>query len=197
MSLSTDERGLREEIAAVAATLIADTGLDYASAKRKAQAQVVGHDKAPRNTMPDNNLVDAALLEHLSLFDDDHQDRVRRRREAALEIMTLLDEFNLHLTGAVWKGIVTEYSPIHLQSFNDNAKEMTIALLNHGIRFDAVMVPHLKGTGEAEALAFFWREEPVVLSAYEAREFRSNPQGANGQPERGNQQALRRLLAAG
>jgi hypothetical protein len=192
--MPSEQPGLREEIAAVAATLIADNGLDYASAKRKAQAQVVGTGNVPRNTMPDNDLVDVALLEHLSLFDEDHEDRVARRRQAALEVMEVLDAFNLHLTGAVWKGIVTEYAPVHLQSFNDNAKEMAIELLNRGIRFDSVTVPHLKGTGEAEAMAFYWRDEPVVLSAYEAREFRSNPQNNAGQTERGSRDALLRLL---
>ena len=102
----------------------------------------------------------------------------------------MLEGFNLHLTGAVWKGIVTEHAPIHLQSFNDDSKEMTINLLNRGIRFDSVTVPHLKGTGEVEAMTFFWRDEPVILSAYEAREFRSNPQHANGKPDKGNRPAL-------
>lgn len=195
MSLPSDGPGLREEIAAAAATLIADSGLDYATAKRKAQAQVVGQGSMPRNAMPDNDLVDIALLEHLSLFDEDHAQRVTRRRQAALDVMEMLSEFNLHLTGAVWKGIVTEYAPAHLQAFNDNAKEMAIELLNRGIRFDSVTVPHLKGSGEAEAMAFFWRDEPIVLSAYEAREFRSNPQNQSGQAERGNRTALLRLIA--
>ncbi|MGB7182102.1 MAG: UDP-N-acetylmuramate--alanine ligase [Burkholderiaceae bacterium] len=196
MQPPSEEPGLREEIAALAATLIADSGLDYASAKRKAQQQVLGSHHAPRNTMPDNDLVDTALREHLSLFDEGHEDRVSRRRRAALELMTLLEPFNLHLTGAVWKGIVTEHAPIHLQSFNDNAKEMAIELLNRGVRFDAVTVPHLKGTGEAEAMTFYWLEEPVILSAYEAREFRSNRQNSAGQPERGNRNALLKLIAA-
>ncbi len=190
MPSAFDERSTREEIAAAAAGLIADAGLDYASAKRKAQRQILGNAGAPRNALPDNELIDAALLEHLSLFDDDHADRVLRRRNVALEIMEMLDSFNLHLTGAVWKGIVTEHAPIHLQAFNDDAKEMTITLLNRGVRFDSVTVPHLKGTGEVEAMTFYWRDEPVILSAYEAREFRSNPQHSNGNPDKGNRDAL-------
>jgi hypothetical protein len=191
MSMPFDERSIREEIAAAAAGLIADAGLDYASAKRKAQQQILGNASAPRNALPDNDLIDAALLEHLSLFDDDHTDRVKRRRTVALELMDMLENFNLHLTGAVWKGIVTEYAPIHLQAFSDDSKEMTITLLTRRIRFDSVTVPHLKGTGEVEAMTFYWRDEPVILSAYEAREFRSNPQHANGSPDKGNRDALR------
>lgn len=181
-------QSLRLEIAAAAALLIADTGLDYGSAKRKAARQVWGAGAVPRNAMPDNDTVDQALLEHLRLFDDDHDARVRRRREAALELMTLLEPFNLHLTGAVWKGIVTELAPIHLQAFHDNTKEIEMTLLNRGIDFTPVMLPHLKGSGEVEAMTFYWRDEPVIIATYDEREFRSAPRAAGA--ERGSRGAL-------
>lgn len=178
MSTTDNSLGIRHEIAAAAALLIADGGLDYGSAKRKAARQVWGPGSMPKRAMPDNDTVDQALLEHLRLFDDDHEDRVRRRREAALELMELLEPYNLHLTGAVWKGIVTELAPIHLQAFHDNTKEITMTLLNRGIDFTPVMLPHLKGSGEVEAMTFYWRDEPVIISAYDSREFRSAPRDA-------------------
>lgn len=188
MSLTDESPGLRHEIAAVAALLIADGGLDYGSAKRKAARQVLGPGSMPKRAMPDNDAVDQALLEHLSLFDDDHLDRVRRRREVALELMELLEPYNLHLTGAVWKGIVTELAPVHLQAFHDNTKEITMTLLNRGIDFTPVMLPHLKGSGEVEAMTFYWRDEPVIVSAYDSREYRTAPRNAN--PDRGARAAL-------
>lgn len=188
MQSTDDSPGLRQEIAAVAALLIADGGLDYGSAKRKAARQVWGPGSMPRRAMPDNDTVDQALLEHLTLFDEDHTNRVQRRREAALELMQWLEPYNLHLTGAVWKGIVTELAPIHLQAFHDNTKEITMTLLNKGIDFTPVMLPHLKGSGEVEAMTFYWRDEPVIIAAYDSREYRSAPRDSNA--ERGGHAAL-------
>ncbi len=183
-----DSGGLREEIAAAAARLIAEHALDYATAKHKAaQALSAGNGRA---VLPDNDDIDAALLEHLRLFDDDHDDRVRRRREVALELMDMLAEFEPMLTGAVWKGIVAEHAPIHLQAFSDSAKDLAIDLLNRNISYDAVTVPHLSGRGEAEALAFYWRDEPVILATYDRRELRSGKRRGNRAAERGSRGAL-------
>lgn len=193
MPNTDDSHDLRQEIAAAAALLIADGGLDYGSAKRKAARQVWGPGSMPKRAMPDNDAVDQALLEHLNLFDEDHQARVRRRREVALELMQLLEPYNLHLTGAVWKGIVTELAPIHLQAFHDNSKEITMTLLNKGIDFTPVMLPHLKGSGEVEAMTFYWRNEPVIIAAYDTREFRSAPRTAA--PDRGARAALLARMA--
>mgnify|MGYP001009879489 FL=1 len=51
-------------------------------------------------------------------------------------------------------------------------------------------VPHLSGRGEAEALAFYWRDEPVLLATYDRREMRSAPRKGSRQAERGSRQAL-------
>lgn len=191
-----DSDGLREEIAAAAARLVAETALDYASAKIKAAQAVLGGASLPRNALPDNDDIDAALLEHLRLFDADHDARVRRRREAALELMEMFEDFDPMVTGAVWKGIVAEHAPIHLQAFSDSTKDLAIDLLNRDIPFEAVTVPHLSGRGEAEAMAFYWRDEPVILAAYERRELRSAPRRSARPPERGSRQALLEKLRA-
>ncbi len=193
MSEHHEPQGIRMQIAAAAALLIADAGLDYGSAKRKAARQVWGPGSMPKRAMPDNDTVDQALLEHLRLFDDDHEARVERRRKAALELMSMLEPFNLQLTGAVWKGIVTELAPIHLQAFHDNSKEITMTLLNQGIDFTPVMLPHLKGSGEVEAMTFYWRDEPVIIAAYDSREFRSAPRDAVA--DRGSRGALLTRMA--
>jgi hypothetical protein len=51
---------LQIEIAAAAARLIAEDGLDYASAKRKAAHEVLG--EGARQTLPDNAVVELELL---------------------------------------------------------------------------------------------------------------------------------------
>jgi hypothetical protein len=167
---------LRLEIAAAAARLIADGGLDYGSAKRKAVQQLLDGDAPPRGAMPDNAEVDAALREHLALFDEDHPARVARMRR---------------------KGIVAEHAPIHLQLFHDDVKDVEIRLLNDGIEFDVAEVPHFRGDGgrrEVEALTTTWRGEPVMLSLYPTDDLRGALRGVPA--ERGDAGALERLLAA-
>jgi len=189
---------LRGEIAAVAAGLVADAGLDYASAKRKAARQVLGDATVPRGAIPDNAAIDDALREHLTLFDDGHAARVQRMRSAALQLMRTLQAFNPHLTGAVWKGIVAEHAPIHLQLFCDSPKDVEIFLLNRGLDFAVGEVADFRsgdgGRADVEALSLAWQGEPVVLSLYETDALRGALRGAP--PERGGPAAVERLLAA-
>lgn len=182
---------LRREIAATAARLIADGGLDYASAKRKAVKQLLGGGQA-KASMPDNDEVDSALREHLELFDDDHADRVIRRRQAAVALMRRLAAFKPYLTGAVWKGIVAEHAPIHLQLFHDNPKDVAIHLLNDGIRFDVETTPHFRNArrDDVEALVFWWQNEPVLLSLYDEDDLRGALRASDTGAERGDLAAV-------
>jgi len=190
---------LRREIAIVAARLIADSGLDYGSAKRKAVQHVLDGDSPPRGAMPDNIEVDAALREHLALFDDGHADRVARMRQVALELMHSLAEFQPYLTGAVWKGIVAEHAPIHLQLFHDDVKDVSIRLLDDGLDFEVGEVPHFRSRTDGdrpdvEALMLTWRGEPVMLSLYAQDDLRGALRGMPA--ERGDATGVERLLAA-
>ena len=143
----------RREIAAMAAQMIADSALDYREAKRKAARELFGDD-VPRAVMPDNDEVDEALREHLDLFDaEPHAQRVAAMRAAALALMDELAEFDPHVTGAAWKGIVAEHAMLHLQLFSDSGKEVAIHLLNQGIEPEATEAPHFRSPGSTvEAL---------------------------------------------
>ena len=189
---------VRLEIAATAARLIADSGLDYGAAKLKAVRQLLGGAAPPRGALPDGEEIDAALREHLELFDPDHAARVARRREVAAELMGRLAEFQPYLTGAVWKGICADHAPIHLQLFYDNAKEVEMRLLDERLRFDVLTLPHFRDPRESvEALAFEWRREPVLLSLYTVDDLRGAlRRGASGLAERGDLAALRQLAGA-
>jgi hypothetical protein len=188
---------LRLEIAATAARLIADGGLDYGSAKRKAVQMLFDGDTVPRGAMPDNTEVDAALREHLDLFDDLHAARVARMRRVALALMRELADYEPYLTGAVWKGIVAEHAPIHLQLFHDDVKDIEIRLLNDGLDFEVGEMPHFRGDGnrrDVEALMMVWRGEPVMLSLYPQDDLRGALRGTPA--ERGDAAGVERLLAA-
>ncbi len=187
---------LRGEIAAAAARLVADGGLDYGSAKRKAARQVLDGDTVPRGAMPDNDEIDAALREHLALFDPGHPARVARMRGVALALMRRLSDFRPYLTGAVWKGIVAEHAPIHLQLFHDDVKDVAIRLLDDGVEFEVGEVPHFRAEarGDVEALTMTWRGEPVMLSLYPQDDLRGALRGAPA--ERGDAAGVERLLAA-
>ena len=193
---------LRSELAALAAQLIADSGLDYQSAKRKAARQVFGDGHVNAALLPDNDTIDKSLLEHLQLFDRDHGQRVTRYRRAALFWMEQLDGFNPYLAGAAWKGIVTAHSPIHLQVFTDDAKELQIRLLNDGIHFDVVEVAHFAGRDDVPALTFYWQHDlPILVSVYRYDDLRGalkrQKAGIGGaRPERGSLAAVRELVEA-
>ena len=193
---------VRAELAALAAQLIADSGLDYQSAKRKAAKQVFGDGHVSAALLPDNDQIDQFLLEHLQLFDPDHDLRVARYRQAALFWMERLADFNPYLAGAVWKGIVAEHAPIHLQVFTDEAKDLEIQLLNDGIQFDVVEIAHFAGRSDVPALTFYWEQDlPILVSLYRYDDLRGalkRQRAGSGsmRAERGGPAAVRALLKA-
>jgi hypothetical protein len=191
---------LSDEIAAEAARLVADHGLDYGSAKKKAAETIAGVNKLPRDAMPDNHQIDDALLEHLNLFDDAHPARVLRMREVAFAMMQHLSAFEPMLTGSVWKGIVAEHVPIHIQVFSDNSKEVQFALLNLHIEYDSIETKHFRTGSVVDALTFHWRNEPIMISLYAFDDIRGaikekiSGGRLEGKPVRANLKAVEQLL---
>ncbi|HEU0201538.1 MAG TPA: hypothetical protein VFR86_14025 [Burkholderiaceae bacterium] len=123
------------EVAAAAARLIAEHGCDYATARRRAVAEVFGHGDA-RSAAPDNALIESELRRYLRLFDGERHDRrLHALRSLALAEMRRLAEFNPHLVGAVLNGSATEYSDVRLRLFTDSEKDVEMFLLNAGIDF--------------------------------------------------------------
>jgi hypothetical protein len=124
---------LTEEIAAAAARLIVDEGMDWGPAKQRAARDL----DAPRAALPGNDEVEAAVREHIAIFHADTQPtELRALRELAAQWMARLAEFRPHLTGAVWRGTATRLSNLHLQLYCDDSKAAEIALLDRGVDFD-------------------------------------------------------------
>ena len=130
------------EIAAAAARLIVDEGMDWGPAKQRA-ARDLG---LPRAGLPGNDEVEDAVREHIAIFHADTQPaELRALRELAAQWMDRLAEFRPHLTGAVWRGTATRLSNVHLQLYCDDSKAAEIALLNRGLSFDVAETTASKG----------------------------------------------------
>ncbi len=164
---------LRRELAAVAAALVADSGLDYGAAKRRAARHLGLADSPPRGAMPDNDEIDEALREHLDLFDaDGHRTRRASLRLAAIELMGELAAWSPLVTGAAWKGLVTEHAVLHLQIADGHAKEVAIDLINRGLDFDATETVGTGGRGRIEVLVGHWRDWPVMIAMHPIHDLR-------------------------
>ena len=197
-----DPQRVREEIAIAAARMIAEDGLDYATAKRKAARQVVGETRIEGTWLPDNDQIEEEIREYQALFQSDSQPMVLRRlREIALEWMQRLEAFNPFLTGAVLNGTAGEHSDIHLQIFCDNAKDVAIWLLNANVQYDVSETRHFAARGLVETLSFMWRpsraEEPVGIhvALYNTDDLRGAVRAdARGRLPRASAQALQALI---
>jgi hypothetical protein len=125
---------VKEEISALAARMVVEEGAEYGPAKRRA-AQQLG--LKGRGTLPDNDLVEAAVRDYIAVFCADTQPgELRVLRQIALRWMEKLVTFRPHLTGAVWSGTATRLSDIYIQLFCDDSKSAEIALIDMGVRFE-------------------------------------------------------------
>jgi hypothetical protein len=178
-NLFSTDNTLRAEIAAAAASLIAEEGLDYANAKRKAIERVAGkkHHRLQREILPSNEEIEEAVREYQKIFQSDSQpQRLRLLREKALALMQLLKDFSPKLTGAVANGTASEHSDIHLHCFAPSAKELGIYLMNQGLDSEAAsLTPQRPGGDAIEALAIQWQGELATIAVYPEHDQRSSP----------------------
>ena len=192
---------LAQEIAASAARLVVDEGMEYAGAKRRA-LRALGPRAGRQSQMPSNECVEAEVRDYLALFCADSQPaELLALRQLALVWMDRLAEFRPHLGGAVWRGTATRLSAIHLDLYCDDAKSAEIALINHGIHYDVGSRPdarvglvdmlsiaaHCKPLGETVTLFLTILDHDDLRGALKP--------DARGRSWRGDAGALRRLLA--
>jgi len=194
----TESDHLRAEIAAAAARLIAEDGVDYGTAKRKAAKQILGNNKVRGDVLPDNAMVEDEVRAYNALFFADTQPRrLRHLRELAVRLMRELEVFQPYLTGAVLNGTAGDHSDIHLHLFADSAKDVEIYLLNKGVDFEVSESPHFNGHGDIETLSFLWQNEGVHLAIYDVDDLRhSGGRKAGGRIERAALAAVIALLTA-
>lgn len=165
---------MRERIAAAAARIMAEEGIDdYALAKRKA-ARRVG---APATeALPANDEVEAQLRDYLALYQaDEHPERIAELRRVALDAMHAFERFSPYLTGPVLEGLAGPYAHIELQLFPESTKDVEIFLLDRGLAYEAT--DERRYTGDrARAVAVVeleWEGLPLRLSVYDPRDERA------------------------
>jgi hypothetical protein len=140
----------KSEIAATAARLVVEEGLEYGPAKRRAAKQL---GLKPRTALPDNDTVEEAVREYIELFCADTQPaELAALRRLALVWMERLAQFRPYLGGAVWHGTATRLSDIYIQLFCDDPKSAEIALIEKNVNYQAQTVTGFHG-GPVEALS--------------------------------------------
>jgi len=189
---------LKSEIAATAARMVVEEGLEYGPAKRRAIKQLGLNS---RSALPDNDALEDAVLEYIQVFCADTQPReLAALRRLALTWMERLAQFRPYLGGAVWHGTATRLSDIYLQLFCDDPKSAEIALIEHNVAYEARSVTGLNGQPvEALSLSSMSVElgEPIGihLLIYDHDDLRGALRpDAKGRSPRGDVAAVRALV---
>jgi hypothetical protein len=193
----SDTELLRAEIATAAARMIAEDGVDYGTAKRKAAKQILGNNKVRGDVLPDNAMLEEEVRLYNELFFGDTQPaRLLHLRNLAVRMMAELAPFQPHLTGAVLNGTAGGHSDIHLQLFTESAKDVEIYLLNKNIDFEVSESSHFKGRSDpVETLSFIWQQEGIHLALYETDDLRGAiKKSPSGRQERADIHAVRALI---
>src|SRR4051812_45714970 len=161
---------MRTRIAAAAARIMAEDGVDdFALAKRKAARQLGAFDT---QALPGNDEIEAELRAYRALYHaDEHASIIEQLRRVALDAMRVLERFHPYLTGPVLKGTAGPYAEIDLQLFPDSAKEVEMFLLGRGVSFATHEARRYSGD-HAHPVGFItllWDGLPLRLSVFDPR----------------------------
>ncbi|MRD47615.1 hypothetical protein [Caenimonas koreensis] len=188
----------KSEIAATAARMVVEEGMEYGPAKRRAVKQLGLN---ARSALPDNSEVEEAVLEYIELFCADTQPaELAALRRLALTWMERLEQFRPYLGGAVWRGTATRLSDIYIQLFCDDPKSAEIALIDKNVDYEARTVTGFHGEPvEALSLSSVSRELGESIGVHLLVYDHDDVRGAlkpdtKGRPPRGNAAAVRALL---
>jgi hypothetical protein len=188
----------KQEIAQAAARLVVEEGLEYGGAKRRAAKQL---GLPARTALPDNDAVEDAVREYISIFCADTQPReLAALRRLALTWMERLAQFRPYLAGAVWHGTATRLSDIYIQLFCDDPKSAEIALIENHVDYEARTVNGFNGEAvEALSLSSVSRDLGEVIGVHLLIHDLDDVRGAlkpdaKGRAPRGDTAAVRALL---
>jgi hypothetical protein len=167
---SNRQTAMRTRIAAAAARIMAEDGVDdFARAKRKAARQLGALET---QALPGNEEIEAELRAYRSLYQaEDHARVIDRLRRVALDAMRALERFRPYLTGPVLKGIAGPYAEVDIQLFPDSAKDVEIFLLDRSIPFDTHEARRYSGdrVHPVSVITLVWDTVAVRLSVFDPR----------------------------
>lgn len=189
---------LLTEIAATAARMVVEEGLEYGAAKQRAVKQM----RLPARTeLPGNDMLEDEVRDYLDLFCAQTQPaELRALRELAAIWMDRLALFRPHLGGAVWRGTATRLSDIYLQLFCDDSKSAEIELINQACEYQVTQVRGFHGSlvdalSLSVACPALRTHVGVHLLIHDHDDLRGALKpDAQGRTWRGDLPALRRLL---
>jgi hypothetical protein len=164
---------MRARIAAAAARLMAEDGIDdFALAKRKAARQLGATDA---QALPANDEIEAELNAYRALYEpQEHAERIAELRGIALDAMRALECFSPYLTGPVLKGTAGPYAGVELQLFPESPKDVEIYLLDRNIPYATQEGRRFSGdrAHAVSVLTLEWQGAPLKLSVFDPRDER-------------------------
>jgi hypothetical protein len=191
---------ITEEIAATAARLVVEEGMEYGPAKRRA-ARVLGRNSSRSAELPGNDEVEDAVRDYLALFCADTQPaELAELRAIAARWMERLVAFRPHLAGAVWRGTATRLNDIHLDLYCDDSKAAELALIDQRVDYDVGSTPGPRGESVdvlsiAEPSAALSERVTLHLHVLDHDDLRGALKpDTGGRTQRGDLAALRKLL---
>jgi len=192
-----------KELAAAAARLVVEEGMEYGPAKRRA-ARDLGRSAARSHELPSNDELEDEVRAYIELFCADTQPaELQALRDVAARWMERLAEFRPHLSGAVWRGTATRLNAVHLQLFCDDSKSAELALIDRGVAYEVGSTTSPRGR-EVDVLSLSCPSaalgEPVTvhLSILDHDDLRGALRpDAQGRSGRGDLAALQRLMGGG
>ena len=193
---------LTEEIAATAARLVVEEGMEYGPAKRRA-ARALGRASTRSAELPGNDLVEDQVREYLAIFCAETQPaELAELRAIAAVWMERLAEFRPHLAGAVWRGTATRLNNIHLELFCDDSKAAELALIDRRVDYEVGSRPGPRNAlvdvlSVAHTSAALGERVTVHLSVLDHDDLRGALKpDAGGRSQRGDLAALRKRIAS-
>lgn len=197
-SRSRRDNNLRRHIAYLAARLMAEDGIaDYATAKQKAARQAGLADAA---MLPDNSEIEEQLREYQGLYQSEEQPaRLRELRTIAVKVMREFEEFRPVLVGSVLNGTAGMHSDVNLQLFTDDAKALTMFLVNKRYRFEEGTKSVRRGgrVEEVPQISLEVGDETVTITVLDHDDERSGARPrADTEPQRARLAEVEALLAS-
>ena len=125
-------------IAAEAANIVAETGIDIEDARREACKKFGISDK---KKMPKDQEIKALLRERTEIFSYHaikDEPELEQIRQTAIKAMQLFADFKPKIAGAIIDGIYHHGSSIELHLFADTIEEIEMVMINRSIPFELI-----------------------------------------------------------